>query len=214
MLNAKNLSENNLKKLNLYLKIKKQNNLYDLILGGSLSLILQEVIPQREVNDIDLCYFRFFCIPYTMTKKFDSIIQYEILGNNDHYKEYVGDKIDLFIDAKARYLKYRIKINDKIEYLNLQVASEIVEAKMIYLNRGVYKHLPDIQHYLNKMEEKNNKYKNKSSVNKIKTKLEINNDSFIPDDENIFEDIKENDNKFNLNNIFSDIKEWESGGKK
>ena len=156
MFNTTKLSEGNLNKLRLYLYIKSKNN-FDLLLGGSLSLILQEKIPQREVNDLDVCYHKFLNLPYSTCRKYDNVFIFKLNSssywckNNYIFKDI---QVDLFIDNKARYLKYKIELDGKIEYINLQYASEIMEAKINYFHKGYTKHLNDILYYFKQIEKK------------------------------------------------------------
>jgi hypothetical protein len=120
--------------------LQLQHQFPDLIIGGSMSLILQGKIPNREIGDIDIVSHRYF--------EFEgaTIIGEARSEDNDALKLTVkGESYDYFIIPNVIYkaIEYR---GNKIK---VQSPSQIMEAKFKYYNKGVTKHKDDIIHYLN-----------------------------------------------------------------
>lgn len=109
---------------NLY-NFQQQNP--EVYIGGSISLILQNVIPLREIKDIDL-----ICI-----NKFS-------LKQRIFYQE--GFKYEMFYNPKAEYIEYQFE--DKI--IKISPVQEVIDWKIKFKNKYLNsdkakKHLIDIE---------------------------------------------------------------------
>lgn len=108
---------------NLY-NFQQQNP--QVYIGGSISLILQNVIPLREIKDIDLIY---------VNKPNVKRIFYQD-----------GFKYEIFYNPKAEYIKYQFE--DKI--IKISPAQEVINWKIKFKDKypnsdKAKKHLIDIE---------------------------------------------------------------------
>lgn len=114
-----------------------QNKFPELVIGGSVSLILQNIIPPRITKDVD-------------------IISKEKIHINDIFNlnrsrlpriktyKYKDIIYDLFINPNREYISYNIY--DVI--LNISPVEEIMKWK--YKNQHISKNKKDIEYFLNK----------------------------------------------------------------
>jgi hypothetical protein len=108
----------------------------DIYIGGSVSLILQGIIPYREPKDIDII----------STKR---IHIYELFGvdklQHRLIKKYRYENLlfDLFINPQAKYIEYIY--NGHV--LKLSPADEIYQWKLREKNISKEKHIEDLKYY-------------------------------------------------------------------
>ena len=118
--------------------IRFQQKHPDVYIGGSMSLILQEAIPKRIPNDIDI-------ISPKRTHIYDL---FEVLDKPKHrmirqYK-FEGLKFELFNNPKAVFVPF----NYKGHTLKLSPIYEVLEWKLRDKNSNNVKHANDIRHIL------------------------------------------------------------------
>jgi hypothetical protein len=111
----------------------------DLILGGSLSLMVQGHIPLRKSSDLDVVCHRYFEFPGAVIKG-ESFSQ-----DNDAIKVFFnGENFDFFIIPQVVYKT--VDFNGKS--IKVQSSAQIIEAKLKYFNKGITKHKQDIIDFL------------------------------------------------------------------
>lgn len=121
----------------LYILIDFQQLNPNIYIGGSVSLILQNIIPIRIPKDIDI-------ISPTKTHIF------EIFNINKEHNirirrySFGGLKFELFNNPKAEYIEY--VYNDNI--LKLSPVDEVMEWKLRKKNIENEKHKNDLKYYL------------------------------------------------------------------
>lgn len=125
----------NQKALNSYLKL--QEKFPEIILGGSLALMLQGTIPSRQINDLDVTASRYLELsPNRMAASGSS--------QSCYCFDVDGIKCDLFINHHAIY--HTIKRDGK--EIRVQAVEEIMQAKFEYFCKGATKHELDIRHFI------------------------------------------------------------------
>lgn len=125
----------------------------NVIIGGSIALMMRKVIPYRQAKDLDIVQPYFIPIDgaeYSYTTSFST-------DNEATKVTFEGNNIDLFLDAKATYSI--IKFHG-LDY-KVQTPEKIIEAKMRYFMQGNVKHIDDISHY---MAFKKNEFANNGNV--------------------------------------------------
>jgi hypothetical protein len=111
----------------------------NIYIGGSVSLILQNIIPFRVPKDIDIIsperihVYDIFRIEGR--KKLNIIRRYS----------YDNSIYELFFNPKADYVEYKWKDN----IIKLSPADEVFEWKFRDKNKNKEKHKKDIEYYLN-----------------------------------------------------------------
>jgi len=146
--------------------VKKHKSKF--ILGGSLSLMLQGVIQQRDVHDLDLAFNKFVKFQKTKVIEGSDCIRQsfyvDTCKRSDTIKDIQLVPVDLFIRPDAVYKEVKIEVyyHDQrvllLEWLPLQSLGQIMEAKLKFLHRGYWKHLDDITAYVEYLKEKNRMY--------------------------------------------------------
>jgi len=138
--------ESNIRLLRLFEHIRKSNP--RVILGGSLALMLHGIIPERESGDLDITSPFYFKIPYVRVRKYNQVFG---LYFSD---EWADVKCDLFVNPAAEYMEFPCEHLTSPNFIKIQSYKEIMEAKLEYLHKGKYKHLPDLQKYIEFMAQK------------------------------------------------------------
>lgn len=123
-----------IKLLNILTEFQKQHP--DIYIGGSISLILQEVIPYRIPKDIDLISTNRIHI-YDLFN-IDKIKHPRV--TKCRYKDVL---FDLFINPSAQYIEYNY--NDNI--IKLSPTDEIYQWKLRKQNVYKQKHIKDLKYY-------------------------------------------------------------------
>jgi hypothetical protein len=120
--------------IKVLIEFQKQNpNIY---IGGSVSLILQGIIPERIPKDIDI-----------ISKEKTHIYDIFNINKNKHkrirIKIYEGLKFELFINPKAKFIEYNYEGN----ILKLSPIDEVFEWKLKEKNFKIEKHKEDLEYY-------------------------------------------------------------------
>jgi len=114
-----------------------QNNNPDIYVGGSLSLILQGVLPYREIHDIDLIHNKKIQIHDVF-----NINERKNVRNKIYYN---GIEHELFVNKEAKYVNF--DYNGWI--IKLSPIDETIEWKKIFYNRyKKEKHLIDLKNII------------------------------------------------------------------
>lgn len=119
---------------NLFKILELQNQYPNLYIGGSISLLLQNAIPYREISDIDLITVE----PYYIYDIFD--INRDIKHKIRRYN-YNGTINELFKNKNAQYLNF----NYKGHIIKISPISEIMEWKQRF--NHINKHKKDLELY-------------------------------------------------------------------
>jgi hypothetical protein len=122
-----------------YFPIQEKFN--DICLGGSLSLMLQGLMPQRTPHDIDLVSFRYRDLPIELSSLFDKS---EFKGSppsggvgpsvKSNFTNSEGIVFDLFICSLDQYDYKYIKIEDML--IRVIEPQQIIDAKVSYALKG------------------------------------------------------------------------------
>ena len=111
-----------------------QNNNPNIYVGGSISLILQGIIPYREIHDVDLIYNEKIQIHDVF-----NVNERKCIRNKIHYN---GIEHELFVNKNARYVNF--DYNGLI--IKLSPIDETIEWKKTFYNRyKKEKHLIDLK---------------------------------------------------------------------
>ena len=120
---------------NIIFKILEiQNNNPNIYVGGSISLILQGIIPYRDIHDVDLIYNEKIQIHDVF-----NVNERKCIRNKIHYN---GIEHKLFVNKNARYVNF--DYNGLI--IKLSPIDETIEWKKTFYNRyKKEKHLIDLK---------------------------------------------------------------------